>query len=51
VLANLQDPRRLSVHGLDGLARLSQPLTTYFIVKIGSQLLDHIKVLADPNIL
>jgi transformation/transcription domain-associated protein len=51
VLANLQDPRRLSVHGLDGLARLLQLLTTYFKVEIGSRLLDHIKVLADPNIL
>jgi transformation/transcription domain-associated protein len=51
VLANLQDPRRLSVHGLDGLARLLQLLTTYFKVEIGSRLLDHIKVLADTNTL
>ncbi|KAI6717317.1 hypothetical protein JHW43_000220 [Diplocarpon mali] len=51
VLANLQDPRRLSTHGLDGLARLLQLLTTYFKVEIGSRLLDHIKVLAEPNIL
>lgn len=51
VLANLQDPRRLTVHGLDGLARLLQLLTTYFKVEIGSRLLDHIKVLAEPNIL
>jgi len=51
VLANLQDPRRLSVHGLDGLARLLQLLTTYFKVEIGSRLLDHIKVLADANTL
>lgn len=51
VLANLQDPRRLSVHGLDGLARLLQLLTTYFKVEIGARLLDHIKVLAEPNIL
>ncbi|KAH9209380.1 hypothetical protein DL95DRAFT_526909 [Leptodontidium sp. 2 PMI_412] len=49
VLANLQDPRRLSTHGLDGLARLLQLLTTYFKVEIGSRLLDHIKVLAEPN--
>ncbi len=49
VLANLQDPRRLSCHGLDGLARLLQLLTTYFKVEIGSRLLDHIKVLAEPN--
>jgi transformation/transcription domain-associated protein len=51
VLANLQDPRRLSVHGLDGLARLLKLLTTYFKVEIGSRLLDHIKVLADENVL
>lgn len=51
VLANLQDPRRLSTHGLDGLARLLQLLTTYFKVEIGSRLLDHIKVLAEPSIL
>src|SRR3978361_31400 len=46
VLANLQDPRRLSTHGLDGLARLLQLLTTYFKVEIGARLLDHIKILA-----
>ncbi|CAG8961386.1 hypothetical protein HYFRA_00013334 [Hymenoscyphus fraxineus] len=51
VLANLQDPRRLTVHGLDGLARLLQLLTTYFKVEIGSRLLDHIKVLAEANML
>lgn len=51
VLANLQDPRRLTTHGLDGLARLLQLLTTYFKVEIGSRLLDHIKVLAEPNAL
>lgn len=51
VLANLQDPRRLTVHGLDGLARLLQLLTTYFKVEIGSRLLDHIKVLAEPSTL
>jgi transformation/transcription domain-associated protein len=51
VLANLQDPKRLSVHGLDGLARLLQLLTTYFKVEIGSRLLDHIKVLADSSML
>jgi transformation/transcription domain-associated protein len=51
VLANLQDPRRLSTHGLDGLARLLQLLTTYFKVEIGSRLLDHIKSIADANML
>ncbi|KAJ9148385.1 Transcription-associated protein 1 [Pleurostoma richardsiae] len=49
VLASLQDPKRLSVHGLDNLARLLRLLTTYFKVEIGARLLDHIKVLAEPN--
>ena len=48
VLAKLQDPSKLSVHGLDGLARLLQLLTTYFKVEIGARLLDHIRVLAEP---
>ncbi|RWA11133.1 hypothetical protein EKO27_g3975 [Xylaria grammica] len=51
VLANLQDPKRLSTHGLDNLARLLRLLTTYFKVEIGARLLDHIKVLADPSFL
>ncbi|OTB05774.1 hypothetical protein M426DRAFT_319454 [Hypoxylon sp. CI-4A] len=51
VLANLQDPKRLSTHGLDNLARLLRLLTTYFKVEIGARLLDHIKVLADPGLL
>ncbi|KAI0019632.1 FAT domain-containing protein [Xylariomycetidae sp. FL0641] len=51
VLANLQDPKRLSTHGLDNLARLLRLLTTYFKVEIGARLLDHIKSLADPNLL
>lgn len=51
VLANLQDPRRLSTHGLDGLARLLQLLTTYFKVEIGARLLEHIRHLAEPAIL
>ncbi|KAI1805545.1 hypothetical protein F4811DRAFT_218653 [Daldinia bambusicola] len=51
VLANLQDPKRLSTHGLDNLARLLRLLTTYFKVEIGARLLDHIKVLADPTLL
>ncbi|KAI2623256.1 hypothetical protein GGR54DRAFT_44205 [Hypoxylon sp. NC1633] len=51
VLANLQDPKRLSTHGLDNLARLLRLLTTYFKVEIGARLLDHIKILADPALL
>ncbi|KAI1261293.1 FAT domain-containing protein [Xylariaceae sp. FL1019] len=51
VLANLQDPKRLTTHGLDNLARLLRLLTTYFKVEIGARLLDHIKILAEPNFL
>lgn len=47
ILMNLQDPKRLSVPGLDGLARLLTLLTSYFKVEIGSRLLDHMKHIAD----
>ncbi|KAK2732878.1 hypothetical protein FQN55_003885 [Onygenales sp. PD_40] len=47
ILMNLQDPKRLSVAGLDGLARLLTLLTNYFKVEIGSRLLDHMKIIAD----
>jgi Phosphatidylinositol kinase and protein kinases of the PI-3 kinase family len=43
ILMNLQDPKRLSVAGLDGLARLLTLLTNYFKVEIGARLLDHMK--------
>ncbi|KAF2841297.1 hypothetical protein M501DRAFT_1000466 [Patellaria atrata CBS 101060] len=51
ILMNLQDPRKLSVEGLEGLARLLKLLTNYFKVEIGSRLLDHIKTIADPTAL
>ncbi|KKK18394.1 hypothetical protein P175DRAFT_0247193 [Aspergillus ochraceoroseus IBT 24754] len=51
ILMNLQDPKRLSVAGLDGLARLLTLLTNYFKVEIGARLLDHMKVIADDAIL
>ncbi|KAL2760646.1 hypothetical protein ACRALDRAFT_1073586 [Sodiomyces alcalophilus JCM 7366] len=51
VLANLQDPKKLTCHGLDNLARLLKLLTTYFKVEIGARLLDHVKVLAEPTVL
>ncbi|KAK2748551.1 hypothetical protein FQN57_000686 [Myotisia sp. PD_48] len=51
ILMNLQDPKRLSVAGLDGLARLLTLLTNYFKVEIGSRLLDHMRVIADENTL
>lgn len=51
ILMNLSDPKRLNVAGLEGLARLLELLTNYFKVEIGSRLLDHLKNLADPNVL
>ncbi|KAF2754000.1 hypothetical protein EJ05DRAFT_457386 [Pseudovirgaria hyperparasitica] len=51
ILVNLQDPRKLSVEGLDGLARLLKLLTTYFKVEIGSRLLEHMKTIADTTTL
>ncbi|KAJ5114009.1 hypothetical protein N7456_002543 [Penicillium angulare] len=51
ILMNLQDPKRLSVAGLDGLARLLTLLTNYFKVEIGARLLDHMKVIADDTML
>ena len=51
ILMNLQDPRKLNVDGLDGLARLLKLLTNYFKVEIGARLLDHMKTIADPAIL
>ncbi|KAI9676027.1 MAG: hypothetical protein M1817_000770 [Caeruleum heppii] len=49
ILMNLQDPKRLTVEGLDGLARLLTLLTNYFKVEIGQRLLDHLKSIADIN--
>ena len=51
VLMNLQDAKKLSVQGLDGLARLLALLTNYFKVEIGERLLDHMKVIADKSVL
>jgi transformation/transcription domain-associated protein len=51
ILMNLADPKRLSVPGLEGLARLLELLTNYFKVEIGTKLLDHFRVIADPNML
>ncbi|KAL6706246.1 transcription-associated protein 1 [Coniothyrium glycines] len=49
ILVNLQEPRKLSVENLDGLARLLKLLTNYFKVEIGYRLLDHLKSIADQN--
>lgn len=51
VLASLQDAKRLSLQGLNNLARLLKLLTSYFKVEIGTRLLDHINNLADANML
>lgn len=51
ILMNLQDPKRLSVAGLDGLARLLTLLTNYFKVEIGARLLEHMKVIASDTVL
>ncbi|KAF2279856.1 uncharacterized protein EI97DRAFT_463935 [Westerdykella ornata] len=49
ILVNLQDPRKLTIENLDGLARLLKLLTNYFKVEIGTRLLDHMKNIADPT--
>lgn len=51
VLMNLADPKRLSVSGLEGLARLLELLINYFKVEIGHKLLDHFRIVADPQML
>lgn len=47
ILMNVQDPKRLSVEGLEGLRTLLQLLHNYFKVEIGTRLLDHMKQIAD----
>lgn len=49
ILINLADYKRLTVSGLEGLARLLQLLTNYFRVEIGRKLLDHLRMCAPPN--
>ena len=51
VLMNLADPKRLSIPGLEGLARLLELLTNYFKVEIGHKLLDHFRIVVDPQML
>lgn len=51
ILVNLADAKRLSVSGLDGLARFLELLTNYFKVEIGVKLLDHFKTLGDHQML
>ncbi|BEJ12109.1 hypothetical protein CspHIS471_0205690 [Cutaneotrichosporon sp. HIS471] len=51
ILVNLADAKRLSVSGLEGLARFLELLTNYFKVEIGVKLLDHFTTLADQQML
>ena len=51
ILMNLQDSKRLTVAGLEGLARLLTLLTNYFKVEIGARLLEHMRVIADEQLL
>ncbi|KAF4120545.1 transformation/transcription domain-associated protein [Geosmithia morbida] len=49
VLQNLSEPKRLTVNGLENLARLLKLLTSYFKVEIGTRLLDQIDSIVDPG--
>ncbi|KAG2013625.1 atypical/PIKK/TRRAP protein kinase [Coprinopsis cinerea AmutBmut pab1-1] len=49
ILMNLADPKRLTVSGLEGLARVLSLLNNYFKVEIGHKLLEHFRVVADPQ--
>ncbi|TPX51638.1 hypothetical protein SeMB42_g00090 [Synchytrium endobioticum] len=51
ILVNLSDHKRLTVTGLEGLARLLELLTNYFKVEIGKKLLDHLRLWADKTLL
>jgi transformation/transcription domain-associated protein len=49
ILVNLADAKRLSVSGLDGLARFLELLTSYFKLEIGVKLLEHFQALGDAQ--
>jgi transformation/transcription domain-associated protein len=51
ILVNLSDYKKLTVAGLQGLARLLQLLTNYFKVEIGKKLLDHLRHWAEPAVM
>jgi len=51
ILVNLADAKRLSVNGLDGLAKFLELLNNYFKVEIGIKLLDHFASLGDEQTL
>jgi hypothetical protein len=50
-LMNLAHAKRLSVPGLEGLARLLELLTNYCKVEVGHRLLDHFRFVAGPQLL
>lgn len=50
ILMTLADPSRLTMAGLDGLARVLELLTSYFKVEIGTKLLSHMQAIATPAI-
>src|SRR5258707_3325678 len=50
ILMNLADPKRLSVPGLQGLARLLELLTNYFKVEVRHKLLDHFRFVPNPQL-
>ena len=49
ILMNLQDPRKLSIEGLGGLARLLKLLVSYFKIEIGYRLLEHMRIIVDRS--
>ncbi|KAL8827579.1 MAG: hypothetical protein Q9191_003095, partial [Dirinaria sp. TL-2023a] len=51
ILMNLQNPEKLNVKGLQGLARLLALLTNYFKVEIGERLLSHLAHIATAQAL
>jgi transformation/transcription domain-associated protein len=51
ILVNLSDHKKLTVPGLEGLARLLKLLTNYFKVEIGRKLLSHLRSWADSMVL
>ncbi|ORY26601.1 putative histone acetyltransferase [Naematelia encephala] len=51
ILVNLAEAKRLTVNGLDGLARFLELLTNYFKVEIGVKLLDHFESLGSADML
>lgn len=51
VLLDIQDPQKLNVRGLQGLARILSLLENSFRIEIGERLLVHMKVIADAQTL